>query len=292
MLVLGAHMSIAGGHEKAIERADAFSMAACQIFTKNANQWFAKSIDPIAAERFSAAWHASGVEQLVAHDSYLINLASPDDTLWQKSRLAFQNELDRCDLLGVPYLVSHPGAHMGSGVEAGIARVGAAINQIHRERPEGKTITLLETTAGQGTALGRSFEEIAAIIGQIEDASRVAVCFDTCHTFAAGYDLRDQASFDATMQQFDAVIGLDRLRVFHLNDSKKGLGSHVDRHAAIGEGELGLEAFRCLMNDRRFEGLPGILETPKGDDGEEDRRNLATLRGLVSAQPVPSAAQA
>ncbi len=292
MLVLGAHMSIAGGHEKAIERAEAFSMAACQIFTKNANQWNAKAIDPASAERFLAAWQASGVQHLVAHDSYLINLASPDDALWEKSRLAFQNELDRCDLLGVPSLVSHPGAHMGSGVEAGVARVAAALNQIYRERPNGKTVTLLETTAGQGTALGRSFEEIAAIIGQIDEAARVAVCFDTCHTFAAGYDLRDQAGFDATMQQFDAVIGLDQLKVFHLNDSKKGLGAHVDRHAAIGEGELGLEAFRCVMNDPRFAGIPGILETPKGDDGEEDRRNLATLHGLVGTQAVPSAAHA
>ena len=170
---------------------------------------------------------------------------------------------------------------MTGTVGDGLARVAAAINAIHDERPEGTTTVLLETTAGQGTSLGRSFEELAEIIALIDDGGRVAVCFDTCHVFAAGYDLRDAESYAMTMRAFDAAIGLDRLRVFHLNDSKKGLGSHVDRHAPIGEGELGLEPFRFLVNDPRFDGLPGLLETPKGDDGEEDRRNLATLRGLV-----------
>jgi deoxyribonuclease-4 len=283
MLELGAHMSIAGGHERAIERASEFDMTACQIFTKNANQWNAKPIDPAAAERFRARWGESGVRDLVAHDSYLINLASPDDALREKSRLAFRDELDRCELLGVPSLVTHPGGHMGDGVEAGIARVADAINRIHAERPAGTTTTLLETTAGQGTALGRTFEELAEIIALVDDGTRVAVCFDTCHAFAAGYDLRDASAYAATMDAFAATVGLDRIRAFHLNDSKKGLGSRVDRHAAIGEGELGLDAFSFLLNDPRFAGLPGILETPKGDDGEEDRRNLSTLRGLVRA---------
>ena len=281
MLELGAHMSIAGGHEQAIERATAFGMTACQIFTKNANQWSAKPIDQAAAERFRERWAESGLRALVAHDSYLINLASPDDALREKSRLAFRDEVDRCELLGVPYLVTHPGGHMGSGVEAGMARVVEAINRIHDERPEGVTAILLETTAGQGTCLGRSFEELAGILALIEDQRRVGVCFDTCHAFAAGYDLRDRPGYEATMRAFDDAIGLERLRVFHLNDSKKGLGSRVDRHAAIGEGELGPEAFGFVLNDPRFDGLPGILETPKGDDGEEDRRNLATLRALV-----------
>ena len=281
MLELGAHMSIAGGHELAIERATAFGMTACQIFTKNANQWSAKPIDPAAAERFRERWAESGVRALVAHDSYLINLASPDEGLWEKSRFAFRDELDRCELLGVPYLVTHPGGHLGSGIEAGIARVAEAINRIHAERPDGTTKVLLETTAGQGTCLGRSFEELAGILALIEDQGRVGVCFDTCHAFAAGYDLRDRPGYEATMRTFDEAIGLERLRVFHLNDSKKGLGSRVDRHAAIGEGELGQQAFGFVLNDPRFDGLPGILETPKGDDGEEDRRNLATLRGLM-----------
>ena len=282
MLELGAHMSIAGGHELAIERAEALAMVACQIFTKNANQWHAKAIDPAAAERFRERWAASPVREFIAHDSYLINLASPDDALREKSRLAFRDELDRCQLLGVPALVTHPGGHMGDGIEAGVARVAEALNRIFAERPDGTTTVLLETTAGQGTALGRTFEELAAIIALVEDKARVAVCFDTCHAFAAGYELRDRASYEATMAAFDATIGLDKLRAFHLNDSKKGLGSRVDRHAGIGDGELGAEAFGFVLADPRFAGLPGILETPKGDDGEEDRRNLATLRTLAT----------
>ncbi len=274
-------MSISGGCHLAIDRAAAFGMTACQIFTKNERQWAAKPLDPGVVERFKEQRAATGIGHLVAHDSYLINMASPDDAMWEKSRLAFREELDRCDILDVPYLVTHPGAHMSSGEEAGIRRVAEGINRIHDERPEGRALTLLETTAGQGSALGRTFEELAAIIDAVEDKRRVGVCFDTCHVFAAGYDLRDADAYAVTMEAFDRVIGLERLKVFHLNDSRKGLGSRVDRHAAIGEGELGLEAFRSLVNDPRFAGLPGVLETDKGPDGEEDRRNLATLRGLV-----------
>lgn len=284
MQKLGAHMSIAGGHEKAIDAALGFEMSACQIFTKNANQWNAKPILPEAAAIFRERYTASGLHAMVAHDSYLINVASPDDALWEKSRLALLNELDRCDQLGVPFLVSHPGGHVGSGVEAGIARVGAAINAIHRERPSGESMILLETTAGQGTHLGRSFDELAGIIDLVEDKTRVGVCLDTCHVFAAGYDIRDESTFLATIAAFDDIIGLDRLKVVHLNDSKKGLGSHVDRHAAIGEGEIGLNAFALVLNEPRLAAVPGILETPKGDDGQEDRRNMATLRGLIRVQ--------
>ena len=286
MLELGAHMSIAGGCDKALTAAAAFEMTACQLFTKNANQWRAKPLERAAIERFAAAREATGIRHLVAHDSYLINLASPDDELREKSRLAFRDELDRCDALGVPYLVTHPGAAMCGAVADGLARVAEAINAIHDERPHGTTTVLLETTAGQGTSLGRSFEELAEIMARVADGARVAVCFDTCHAFAAGYDLRDVDSYAATMRTFDETIGLDRLKVFHLNDSKKGLGSRVDRHAPIGDGELGLAPFRSILNDPRFDGLPGLLETPKGDDGEEDRRNLATLRGLVQPATV------
>lgn len=281
MLEFGAHMSISGGCDLAIGRAAAFGMTACQIFTKNDRQWVAKPLDPGVVERFKEQQESTGVRHLVAHDSYLINLASPDNAMWEKSRVAFREELDRCDLLGVPFLVTHPGAHVGSGEEAGIRRVSEGINRIHAERPNGSTTILLETTAGQGTTLGRTFEELAAIIAGVEDKGRVGVCFDTCHAFAAGYDLRDADSYRATMEEFDRVLGLELLKAFHLNDSRKGLGSRVDRHAAIGEGELGLEAFRSLVNDARFAGLPGVLETDKGPDGEADRRNLATLRGLV-----------
>jgi deoxyribonuclease-4 len=283
MRYLGAHMSIAGGHALAIDRALNFEMTACQIFTKNANQWIAKPIAPEAAEGFRARVVESGINSFVAHDSYLINLASPDDALWEKSRAAFGDEIARCALLGVPYLVTHPGAHMGTGVDAGIQRVGEALNRLFDDLPDADVTVLLETTAGQGSTLGSAFEELAAILDLVEDQRRVAVCFDTCHAFAAGYDLRDADTYATTMQAFDDTIGLDRLSVFHLNDSKKGLGARVDRHAHIGEGELGAEAFRLLINDPRFIDRPGILETPKDDDEEGDRRNMATLRGLIAA---------
>ena len=288
MRMLGAHMSIAGGHTLAIDRATEFGMTACQIFTKNANQWAAKPIPPEAAESFRARVADSDVAFVVAHDSYLINLASPDDTLWERSRVAFGDELQRCAQLGVPWLVTHPGAHMDAGVELGTRRVATALNHLFDELPDLGVTVLLETTAGQGTTLGRSFEELAGILYLVEDQTRVGVCFDTCHVFAAGYDLRDAADYAATMRAFDDTIGLDRLHVFHFNDSRKGLGARVDRHANIGEGELGTEAFRHLLNDERFAAHPGILETPKGDDGEDDRRNMETLRALtrVADQPL------
>ncbi len=290
MRLLGAHMSIAGGHALAIDRAMAFEMTACQIFTKNANQWNAKPIAPEAAEGFRARLAESAVSSVVAHDSYLINLASPDDALWERSIAAFGDELSRCALLGVPWLVTHPGAHMGAGVDAGVQRVADALNRLFDELPDTNVTVLLETTAGQGTTLGRTFEELAGILELVEDQTRAAVCLDTCHVFAAGYDLREVESYSATVQAFDDTIGLERLRVIHLNDSKKGLGARVDRHAHIGEGELGGEAFRLLLNDPRFADIPGILETPKDDDEEGDRRNMATLRDLVGRTTAVTAA--
>ena len=282
-LEFGSHVSASGGVDLSIPRAAALEMTACQIFTKNERQWNAKPLDPGVIDRFKSNWQGAGLKQVVAHDSYLINVASPDEALWARSKAALMHELERCDQLGVPYLVSHPGAHVGSGVEAGIERVAKAINEIHRETPEGKAIVLIETTAGQGTALGRTFEEIASIIAQLDDKSRIGVCLDTCHIFAAGYDIRDQASYDETMASFDEVIGLDRLKCIHLNDSQKGLGSRVDRHAHIGQGEIGAAGFGFIVNDPRLAGLPGILETPKENDDEEDKMNLATLRGLINA---------
>ena len=282
-LEFGSHVSASGGVDLSIPRAAALEMTACQIFTKNERQWNAKPLDPGVIDRFKSNWQGAGLKQVVAHDSYLINVASPDEALWARSKAALMHELERCDQLGVPYLVSHPGAHVGSGVEAGIERVAKAINEIHRETPEGKAIVLIETTAGQGTALGRTFEEIASIIAQLDDKSRIGVCLDTCHIFAAGYDIRDQASYDETMASFDEVIGLDRLKCIHLNDSQKGLGSRVDRHAHIGQGEIGAAGFGFIVNDPRLAGLPGILDTPKENDDEEDKMNLATLRGLINA---------
>jgi len=281
-------MSVAGGHALAIDRATTFAMTACQIFTKNANQWNAKPIAPEAAESFRSRLAESDVAFVVAHDSYLINLATPDDALWERSLGAFGDELERCAQLGVPSLVTHPGAHVGSGVDAGIARVGEALNRVFDEHPDLDVTVLLETTAGQGTTLGRTFEELAGILALVEDQRRVAVCLDTCHVFAAGYDLRDADSYSATMQAFDEIIGLDRLQVFHLNDSKKGLGAKVDRHAHIGEGELGQEAFRLLLTDHRFADRPGILETPKDDDEQGDGRNMSLLRHLAGVAPPES----
>ncbi|MCA9876571.1 MAG: deoxyribonuclease IV [Thermomicrobiales bacterium] len=282
MHLLGAHMSIEKSHALAIDRAAAFEMTALQIFTKNASRWQAKPIEPVAAETFRERLAGSDIAFTVAHDSYLINMGSPDDELWEKSLNAFQDEMARCAQLGVPYLVTHPGAHMGTGVEAGIARVAEGINRLFDEEPDNPTVVLLETTAGQGTTLGSQFEELAGIIDQVENTARVAVCFDTCHVFAAGYDLRTPETYEATMQAFDEIIGLERLVTFHLNDSKKGLGLRTDRHAHIGEGELGLEAFRLLLTDPRFADTPGVLETPKDDDQLGDQRNMRTLRDLAN----------
>jgi deoxyribonuclease-4 len=281
MLEIGAHLSVAGGCDLAIVRAEELALSSVQIFTKNANQWAAKPLDPGVIKRFGEQRERTGIRHLIAHDSYLINVGSPDDATWEKSRLALREELDRCDQLDVPYLVSHPGGHVGSGVEAAIGRVAEAINRIHDDRPDGRAMLLLETTAGQGTTLGRSFEELAAIIDRVEDKSRVGVCFDTCHVFAAGYDIRDREGYEETMRRFDEIVGFSNLRVFHLNDSVKGLGSHVDRHAHIGEGQLGTAPFEFLLSDERFERMPGVLETPHGKDGEELKADIATLRSLA-----------
>lgn len=258
-------------------------MTSCQVFTKNERQWAAKPLDPAVVERFLQGRAGHGVKHFVSHDSYLINIGSPDEALWEKSRQALMEELRRCDQLEIPYLVSHPGAHVGTGVDAGIARVAEALKRIHDEMPDGKAMVLIETTAGQGTCLGSTFEEIAAIVNGVEDASRVGVCFDTCHVFAAGYDIRSPESYETTVLAFDEIVGIDTIKCLHLNDSQKGLGSRVDRHAHIGEGEIGLPGFELLVNDPRFFGLPGILETPKGADAKEDGINLAALRGLVKA---------
>lgn len=281
-LALGSHMSASGGVDKAIARGEALNLESLQLFSKNERQWRAKPLDPAVVEHFHAEVERTGITKLVVHDSYLINLASPKEDILEKSMPAFTDELERCDLLGIPWLVTHPGAHTGSGVEAGIARFAQSLNEIFAALPDSKTVTLLETTAGQGTALGRSFEEIAAIIDLVEDKDRVGVCLDTCHIFAAGYDYRTPEQYAETMGHFDQVIGLNRLKVLHLNDSKNDLGTNKDRHDHIGDGLIGLEGFRGFMNDSRLDGVPGILETEKDDAGDYDRRNLETLRSLIA----------
>lgn len=287
-LDFGTHASASGGVDKALQRAVDVGATSCQIFAKNERQWRAKPLDPAVVERFHEERERTGIRQMVVHDSYLINLASPKEDIHEKSMEAFQDELERCQTLDIRYLVTHPGAHTGSGVDEGIRKFADSLNRLFDALPDNTTITCLETTAGQGTTLGRSFEEIAAIIELVEDKDRVGVCFDTCHTFAAGYDIRTVEGVTSVLDEFDRVIGIDTLKVLHLNDSKNPLGSNKDRHDHIGEGLIGLEGFRGIVNDPRLKGLPGILETEKDPDGEHDRKNLETLRSLVAAASAVS----
>jgi deoxyribonuclease-4 len=273
-------MSIAGGLHKAFDRGLQVHCNTIQIFLKNSNQWKAKALTEEDRRLFREAQRRSGISPVLAHDSYLINLASPDPTLYKKSLDAFVGEMERANLLGVPYLVLHPGAHTGDGAGAGIQRVAKALNLALKQAPPPITL-LLENTAGQGSSLGSRFEELAAILDRITEEDRVGFCLDTCHAFAAGYDMRTEDGYDRTMREFDRLIGIEKIRAFHVNDSKKDLGSRVDRHCHIGKGFLGLAAFRLLVNDARFAEIPKILETPKGEGDREDRRNLATLRRLI-----------
>lgn len=284
MPLFGAHMSVAGGLHNALLAAQKHDCRVVQLFTKNSNQWLARDLTDEEVRTFRRTLRQAGIRVALAHDSYLINLASPDESLYQRSIDAFVIELQRAERLGLKYVVTHPGAHLDSGEEVGLERVAKALNEVHRRCPDLRVQTLLETTAGQGSSLGHRFEHLARILELVGDSSRLGVCLDTCHVFAAGYALAPQAEYQATMKAFADTIGLGRLKVFHVNDSKKPLGSRVDRHAHIGQGCLGLEPFRLLVNDRRFRNRPMILETPKEEvDGQEmDAVNLATLRQLVS----------
>ncbi|MDZ4657939.1 MAG: deoxyribonuclease IV [Bythopirellula sp.] len=283
MAILGAHMSIAGGYYKAVEAAQRAGCDCVQIFCKNNNQWRAKEITEAEAARFRAALVDLKITHPISHDSYLINLASPDPELWQKSIDAFVVELSRAEQLGIPSVVAHPGAFTTSSEEAGLKRIAQALDEVHKQLPGCKAQCLLETTAGQGSNLGAKFEHLATIIDGVQAPERLGVCVDTCHIFAAGYPLDTPKNYKATMKELDLVVGIDKVKAFHLNDSLKELGSHVDRHAHIGRGKLGLEPFRNLLNDRRFKQVPMYLETAKGEeDGEDlDVINLRTLRGLI-----------
>ena len=286
-MLLGSHVSISGGLHKAFPIALEIGNTAIQIFTKNASQWKAKPLQDKEIERFVTDWQASGITSVVAHDSYLINLGTPDPELLQKSQDALLLEVQRCEQLNIPYLVMHPGAHVGSGEEEGLRRVAVSFDLIHAQTPGYKTQILVETTAGQGSNLGYRFEHLAQIFAMVKDSERLGVCFDTCHAFAAGYELRTAEGYQATFANFDKIIGLARLKVIHLNDSVKGLGSRVDRHADIGAGAIGLEGFRLLMNDPRFDTIPKILETPKGKDPiAADQKNLQVLRNLLTEAPI------
>lgn len=277
--LLGSHMSIAGGTHLALERAEQAGCQVIQIFVKNNNRWVGKPISEEEAETFQKSWERSAIQEVVAHDCYLINLASPLDEMWQRSIDALIDELERCDRLGLSYLVTHPGSHMGRGEEQGVRRIARAIDQIHQK--DWKVRIALETTAGQGTSVGYRFEHLRDIIGAVRQPDRLAVCMDTCHIFAAGYDIREEEDYQKTMESFDQTVGLDKLRIFHFNDSKRGWGSRVDRHEHIGRGEIGTSAFASILNDERLTGVPKILETPKGKTHREDKRNLKVLRSLI-----------
>jgi deoxyribonuclease-4 len=283
MPLFGAHMSIAGGYHNALAAAKSLDCEAVQLFTKNSNQWRAREITETDVSMFRKALDETRVRKLLAHDSYLINLASPDPVLYERSLQAFVHEVLRAERLRLDYLVTHPGCHMGAGEEPGLRQVARALDIVHERCPGFHVRILLETTAGQGSALGHRFEHLAAIINQAAEPGRLGVCLDTCHVFAAGYRLAPRRNYQAAMREFDRIVGLERLCAFHLNDSLKPLGSRVDRHAHIGEGLLGLEPFRLLVNDRRFRGLPMVLETPKEKKGkkEMDAVNLRTLRELA-----------
>ncbi len=285
MPLLGAHMSIAGGYYKAAQAAAELGMDTVQLFTKNNNQWRAKPITDEDVRLFQEAMSESGLQIPCAHDSYLINVASPKDELWQKSLDALVVEMERAEALGLAGVVMHPGSFVDSSEEAGLERIIKALDEAIK-RTKGFAVEFwLETTAGQGTNLGHRFEHLATLIEGVKDSARLGVCVDTCHVFAAGYGLKTKKEYNATIAELDDVIGLDRVRAFHLNDSKKPQGSRVDRHDHIGEGELGLEPFRFILNDRRFAKLPMYLETKKEDrDGEAmDVVNLRTLRSLIKS---------
>jgi deoxyribonuclease-4 len=284
---------VAGGLSKAVDRAVETGCQCLQIFTRNVNRWDAAPIPAAEAESFRAAVAAAGLACVVAHDSYLINPAAADDGLREKSIAGLVLELERAEQLGIPWVVAHPGAAGTQDRDTAVDRAADGIAEALRRTAGMQAGILVETTAGQGSCLGHTFEEIAAILARIDHVAglsrRVAVCLDTCHVFAAGYALHPASALDATLTAFDRLIGLGRLKVIHANDSKKPFGSRVDRHEAIGAGEIGAEALNLLMNDPRLDGIPMILETPKeGADGkidpEQDRHNLATLRGMVAGR--------
>ena len=274
-------MSIGGGVDAALDRGEEIGCDTIQIFTKNNNQWRASPLTDDAVQRYHRRQRETGIEPVVAHAAYLLNLASPKDDLWQKSVDALVVELERCDVLAIPYLVVHPGSHTGSGEASGLSRIVNGLNGTHDRLPDARAKVALEITAGQGDHLGYRFEHLAEIIRRVEVSDRLAVCFDTCHALAAGYDFRSPEGCARVFREFDDVVGPDRLTVFHLNDSRYDVGSRRDRHEHIGDGFVGLAGFRNILNDSRFEGIPMLLETPKSKDMHEDADNLTRLRALI-----------
>lgn len=286
MPLFGAHMSIAGGYYRAADTAGGLACGTVQVFTKNNNQWAGKPISDEDIRLFKDAVRRHNLAKPTAHDSYLINLGSPDAVLRDKSLYAFVDEIERAEAFGLDYLVFHPGAATDGNEDAGLARIAKSIDEATRRTKGTRVVLLLETTAGQGTSLGHRFEHLAAVRKRVKRPERVGVCLDTCHVFAAGYPLAPAAKYRATFEEFDDIVGIEHLKAFHINDSKKPLGSRVDRHEHVGKGFLGLEPFRLLVNDARFRDHPMLLETPKENEKDEamDPVNLAALRNLVKGK--------
>jgi deoxyribonuclease-4 len=280
-LPLGAHQSIAGGTPKAVERGLEVGCRVLQIFVKNSNRWVGRPIDRPEARAFRSATRGAGLARVVAHTSYLINLASPVAELRRRSIEALVEEIERCQRLGIPDLVLHPGAHCGEGESAGLARIAASLDEVFDRTAGARVRILLETAAGQGSCIGHRFEHLRDILGAVRTPRRVAACFDTCHVHAAGYDIVSARGYSETIADFDRTVGLSRLAAIHVNDSKKPRGSRVDRHEHIGRGTIGRRGFRNLMTDPRLAAIPKFLETPKDDTLDFDRKNLATLRRLA-----------
>jgi len=283
IMLFGAHMSIAGGVWKAVERGKDVGCDVIQLFTKNNNRWSAADTSIEDAEKFKSAVAETGIIPSASHSAYLINFASANPETIEKSITAFIDEIERADILGIHNLIFHPGSHGGAGEEIGIQKIVDSLDIINSECPEAKVKIVLEATAGQGNAIGYKFAHLAEIISKCKSPERFGVCLDTCHIFAAGYDISNKEGYKKTFDEFKKIIGFDLLKAIHMNDSKKECGSNVDRHEHIGKGKIGVEGFRLLVNDDRLQNIPMILETPKGPDMKEDRINLALLRKLATS---------
>ena len=279
---IGAHMSIAGGLHRALERGHAVGCDVVQIFLKNQMQWKGKPLSEAGVRLWKQAQRATGIRTAFAHAAYLINLGTPVDAEWHHAIAAFHDELERAETIGLPFVVIHPGSHKGSGIDAGIARVVAALDELVRRTPGYRVSIVLENTAGAGDTIGRTLGELAALLDRSASPGRLGVCLDTCHLFAAGYDIRTPAGYERAMGECAATVGVRNVRAFHLNDARAGLGSGLDRHEHIGRGQLGLRPFRLLLNDPRWRRVPKALETPKEPDPAADIANLRTLRKLIA----------
>jgi len=281
-ILLGAHMSIAGGADKAVDRALSIGCTAMQIFVKNNMQWFAKPFSPAEISAFCEHPRRGEIDYVFGHTGYLINLAAVNPATHAQSVRSLGEELVRADQLELPFLVLHPGAHTGAGAEAGLNKIAASLDEIFQRIPKVKTRVALEITAGQGTCLGHEFEHLAFILSNVREPERLCICLDTAHLFAAGYDISTSAGVRETFKKFDTIVGRRHLAAIHMNDSKTALNSRVDRHDHIGRGKIGIEPFRFIMTEPRFKKIPKVLETPKGPDLAEDVENMKILRSLAA----------